>query len=545
MELFTISLFLICVILILISMLLVAYIFTNKHNQKMRLKEDDYYENNRNQNDSPLTMTTMYPLALRQRGGRSPVSKLAVALPRPSPFYKNEASALVNTDLTQNIQILSPPLPPLHLANRENKNNINSAGKRPVDQNKDYTPNKTDSPSKIVNVVQDSSLLGGYEDILSPVNGKPPASKSKSKPLSGLRGSKPLVTSLKPLDLVGGMRRTSSRSPPATVLSTVLESDTTNTATGTPPESATTPTTSSTASMPSISLEDLHLSHVLGGGSFGQVWQGYWKGTPVAVKILSHVNQVAIPTDVVSAFESEVAMLASLRHPNICLYMGACLALPNRAIITELVSRGSLWNVLRTPGLFPSHSAPPCLPWWVSKRVIEDTCRGLIYLHSLSPPVIHRDLKSANLLLDDSYHVKICDFGLARLRSLDTSTGGDSSGLCNVMTAQVGTLQWMAPEVLAGVGYGESADVYSLGLVIWETVTGLCPFDGIGPVQLAGLVAAGSRPEIPKYMPYPLTSLIQRCWAVEPVHRPTAEQVLMEVSSYPSDLLFPTASFSR
>lgn len=507
-----------------------------KHNTKVQLKEDDYYDK-KYKNDPPLTMTAMYPVALRQRGGRSPLSR-HVPLPRPSPCYqRSDTSSTPNDESPQHFQTSSMPPPVNKIPNISE----NYTKQRPHDQMTIHTPNKTDvADNQMVNIQRDSRLEG-YEDIMSPANignGKQPPlpPKPKPKPMSGLRGSKPLVTSLKPLDLVGGLRRSSSKSPPATVLTSVVKSSA-STQSSTPPESASTSTpTSNTAKTPSMSLEDLHLTHVLGGGSFGQVWQGYWKGTPVAVKILSHVSQVTVPADIVSAFESEVAMLASLRHPNICLYMGACLTLPNRAIITELVSRGSLWNVLRTPGAFPAHIAPPCLPWWVTKRIMEDTCRGLIYLHSLAPPVIHRDLKSANLLLDDSYHVKICDFGLARLRSLD-ATGGGCGELSNAMTAQVGTLQWMAPEVLVGTDYGESADVYSLGLVIWETVTGLCPFDGVGPVQLAALVSAGSRPEIPSYMPLPLTSLIRRCWAVEPTYRPTAEQVLREVSSYPD--LFP------
>lgn len=117
--------------------------------------------------------------------------------------------------------------------------------------------------------------------------------------------------------------------------------------------------------------------------------------------------------------------------------------------MTELVSRGSLWEVLRTPKLFMGYpEVSPFLshprdqgqgqgqagsfwPPWVVRRVLDDTCRGLVYLHSHSPPIIHRDLKSANLLLDDSFHVKICDFGLARLRDLNST-----------MTANVGTVQW-------------------------------------------------------------------------------------------------------
>jgi hypothetical protein len=104
--------------------------------------------------------------------------------------------------------------------------------------------------------------------------------------------------------------------------------------------------------IPSLAFKDLTLTHVIGGGGFGQVWHAEWKGTPVAVKVLSNICQSALPEQVVSAFEEEVAILAQLRHPNICLFLGVCLDPPNRTIVTELVSRGSLWDVLRIPGLF-------------------------------------------------------------------------------------------------------------------------------------------------------------------------------------------------
>ena len=112
---------------------------------------------------------------------------------------------------------------------------------------------------------------------------------------------------------------------------------------------------------PTLNLKDLSLIDIIGGGGFGQVWRGTWGGTPVAVKLLSNLllpvgsgnhppnaEQEALLT----AFEEEVSMLAQLRHPNICLFLGVCLEPPHRAIVTELVGRGSLWDCLRVKGLF-------------------------------------------------------------------------------------------------------------------------------------------------------------------------------------------------
>lgn len=289
---------------------------------------------------------------------------------------------------------------------------------------------------------------------------------------------------------------------------------------------------SPSSSLMRLNLKDLSLERVLGGGAFGQVWGGVWRGTPVAVKVLSAVCQKNLPDSELTAFEDEVSMLARLRHPNICLYMGACLDPPNRAIVTELVSRGSLWEVLRTPNLFmgyPEIERSPSFPrgkgsfWppWVVRRVLDDTCRGLTYLHSHSPPIIHRDLKSANLLLDDSFHVKICDFGLARLRDLNCT-----------MTANVGTVQWMAPEVLLGQVYTESADLFSVAVVAWELFTGQCPYEGMNHLEVAiAVTQKGVRLQLPSKCTPMQSQLLTRCWSQEPSDRPTASQTLRELET--------------
>jgi hypothetical protein len=101
-----------------------------------------------------------------------------------------------------------------------------------------------------------------------------------------------------------------------------------------------------------IDMRDLTLQHVLGGGAFGQVWQATWKSTPVAVKVLSSTCGNNSNEEELRAFNDEVQMLAHLRHPNICLFLGASLKPPNRFIVTELISRGSLWDALRKPNIF-------------------------------------------------------------------------------------------------------------------------------------------------------------------------------------------------
>ena len=308
-------------------------------------------------------------------------------------------------------------------------------------------------------------------------------------------------------------------------------------------------TDAATSLQSSIDFDDLQLQEVIGGGGFGQVWKANWRGTPVAVKILTGAAQKThIAKAILEEFKAEINLLKGMRHPNICLYMGACLTPPNRAIITELAANGSAWDSLRLPLLSPytvsdgtsqgswpirlyvpgDHGAPPrsygsspvsapipprgTWPFELVKRVSCGAARGMAYLHSGNPPVLHRDLKSANLLLDESYTTKVCDFGLSRLKDQARS-----------MTANCGTVQWMAPEVLANGSYDEKADVYSFGIIVWELLTRECPYEGMSPIQVAlSVLNRDKRPQIPKWCPPQLHSLIKSCIKKDPSKRPVS-----------------------
>eukprot|EP00741_Cyanophora_paradoxa_P023728 tig00021616_g22919.t1 len=252
-----------------------------------------------------------------------------------------------------------------------------------------------------------------------------------------------------------------------------------------------------------IEFGEIKLGKQVGSGAFGKVYRATWRGTDVAVKLF---QANALSTDVLNEFRKEVGVLASLRHPQIILFMAACTRPPDLAIVTEFCGRGSLWDVI--------HSAAP-LDFKMIVKISTEIARGMLYLHSSG--LIHRDLKSANILLDDNWSIKISDFGLTRLRAhMDT-----------VLTGQSGTYQWMAPEVLNNQRYSEKADVFSFGIVLYELITRKLPYEGLDGMQAAlGVLHRGLRPDIPPSTSPVLAKLMRSCWAQDPRERPAFEQIL-------------------
>eukprot|EP00742_Colponemidia_sp_Colp-10_P007271 GILJ01007817.1.p1 GENE.GILJ01007817.1~~GILJ01007817.1.p1 ORF type:complete len:862 (-),score=71.89 GILJ01007817.1:172-2757(-) len=253
-----------------------------------------------------------------------------------------------------------------------------------------------------------------------------------------------------------------------------------------------------------VEYGELTFVEEIGEGGYGKVFRTLWRGTTVAVKKLRFSQMDA---RLLADFLGELAVMKPLRHPNVVLFMGACTKNPNICIVTELCSRGSLWDVL--------HKKSLPLSWEIRLKMARDAARGMTYLHLFKPvPILHRDLKSLNLLVTDDFTVKVCDFGWARLKSC-------------TMTGHIGTFQWMAPEVIANQNYTEKADVFSFGVVLWEMVTREPPYQGKLPVQVATAVLnKGLRPRIPGTCPKPIADLIKDCWDQDPDRRPVFTTVL-------------------
>ncbi|CAL5422217.1 unnamed protein product [Camellia sinensis] len=219
----------------------------------------------------------------------------------------------------------------------------------------------------------------------------------------------------------------------------------------------------------------------------------------VAVKIL--MDQDSHP-ERLKEFLREVSIMKRMRHPNIVLFMCA---------VTQPPNLGSLYRLLHNPGARESLDERRRL------SMAYDVAKGMNYLHNCNPPIVHRDLKSPNLLVDKKYTVKVCDFGLSRLKA-NTFLSSKSAA---------GTPEWMAPEVLRDEPSNEKSDVYSFGVILWELMTLQQPWSNLNASQVVAAVGfKGNRLEIPRDINPLIASIIKACWANEPWKRPSFASIM-------------------
>jgi hypothetical protein len=268
-----------------------------------------------------------------------------------------------------------------------------------------------------------------------------------------------------------------------------------------------------------LDAELVKRTRLLGSGASGEVWLASYFNEPVAVKSLKQAS-----VDMAQQFVAEVKLVLTLSHPRIVGIVGVVWTKESDlALVTEYMAGGDLRSHLdRIP-------RQPLAGWSAKKlRIALEITEAVVYLHSLDPIVIHRDLKSRNVLLDADMHAKVTDFGISRLL-VDDET----------MTADVGTTRWMAPEVLAGSRYDESADIYSLGIILCEIDTHKLPFEGVmdetgnqllGDAALATRLLSGTLAcTVSEWCPSEIRSLVEKCTTFDPQTRPTGLQVAYEL----------------
>jgi len=304
-----------------------------------------------------------------------------------------------------------------------------------------------------------------------------------------------------------------------------------------------------------VDFAELRLGKRVGRGAAGEVFHAFWKGTEVAVKRLwlgdrelsrleaecnddekaaaligqfggiplTSKNANAIypeASDIVEKFEKEVEILASLRHPNVILFMGACRVSPNICVITEYASRGSLAKLFHE-GKCEGQS----FDRKTRLRLALHAARGINYLHTHDPKIIHRDIKMENLLVTHNYVVKVCDFGLSCILERNQTHLTKAS--------QVGTAGYMAPEVLRNESYGEKADVWSFGVLLYEILTGKRPYSehDFALQVMVAVATNGARPKLVDIdssdsVGKQLVQLVDDCCHQEATHRPRFEEIL-------------------
>lgn len=253
----------------------------------------------------------------------------------------------------------------------------------------------------------------------------------------------------------------------------------------------------------------------IGAGGFGEVFRGTLSGEEIAIKRVLDMDERKAKT-----FLREINIMSRLQHPNIVVLVGVAISEDDCFLLTEYVKRGSLFDIIHSK----RKRGKTQISWANVITVLRGTVVGMAYLHAMDPPFLHRDLKSQNLLIGDHWLVKICDFGMARVRSL------------GVTMTKLGTLQWVAPEILREERYTEKADVYSFAILIWELVARAVPYVGQNSLMVARAVAyKGLRPEIPAYCPDVFRDLMMLCWTHEPEKRPMFSEILNILDEIPAE----------
>lgn len=257
-----------------------------------------------------------------------------------------------------------------------------------------------------------------------------------------------------------------------------------------------------------VPLQKLTILEAIGRGAFGDIIKADWFGTEVAIKTIK------VDNDKMKALVlREVTIMSQVRNPHLVSLLGYEMGPNEVKIVMEYMAGGSLDKLLQDKSVK--------LTWNRAVTIALEIAKGMACLHHQELPVIHRDLKSLNVLVDKYGKICVSDFGLGRTMSENTK-----------MTEQTGSTLWMAPEVMSEQPYGLPADVYSFGIVMWEICARKYPYEGIGLLKLVTGVTSGSlRPPIPPGTPSAWSTLMTRCWSGDPSSRPTFDTILKELKA--------------
>jgi len=264
-----------------------------------------------------------------------------------------------------------------------------------------------------------------------------------------------------------------------------------------------------------IPHEDITLGAAIGSGSFGQVYQARWIVEEVAVKrLMPNLNMV---TELEDEFLHEVTVMSQLKSKYIVPLRG--ITVSPYGMVMEYMPQGTLSHLL--------HESEIPVPASLQYRLANDIVKGMAFLHHHC--ILHRDLKSDNILLTQNYEARLADFGLAKIKNVSSQSSKTGS--------MVGTVPYTAPEILDDEGdqkYLPASDVYSYGVVVWEITARQRPWANKGALFIIANVAVkGKRELIPPHAPKILQDVTAQAWAQAPAQRPSMMAILQQLEAAP------------
>ncbi|RQM10611.1 hypothetical protein DD237_002882 [Peronospora effusa] len=269
-----------------------------------------------------------------------------------------------------------------------------------------------------------------------------------------------------------------------------------------------------------VKYDEIEDIGIIGSGACGIVWLIKYRGSQLLASKRLRSDQITKQRT--QAFIEEIKMVSPFNHPNVVRLIGCAWTIEtDLQALFEYMENGDLRDYLLDPSS-PRHWSQELL------QLAVDIIEALVYMHSFTPPLVHRDLKSRNIMLSDDMKAKVTDFGASRYKSVDET-----------MTAAVGTGRWLAPEVISGSSkYDQSVDVFSFGVVLSEMDTHTIPYDNVrstngnrlNDIAILQFVANGQlRPKFGASCPPELRMLAERCFDQDPQKRPPAHVVAYEL----------------
>ncbi|KAG0264252.1 hypothetical protein DFQ27_001329 [Actinomortierella ambigua] len=250
-------------------------------------------------------------------------------------------------------------------------------------------------------------------------------------------------------------------------------------------------------------MSSLTVGNIIGVGGYGSVYHAHWEGREVAIKLFNMTHAEAVND---STIQREIQLLESLRYKHIIQFYDTTQHDGRLVLVMEYAEGGSLYQAIKYR-----------LAWPTKTRIAEEIARGLAYIHHKG--ILHRDLKSMNVLLTRQLEAKLCDFGLATVLDRSSCASGQLKG----------THRWMAPELFGRKPhYSTKSDMYALGMVMWEMAANCTkPFqDQPDSFAAMAIVLRGEREVLPDETPSEYRNWVERCWDQDPNQRPEASEML-------------------